>query len=128
MIQSIITITILYILLFPSQLFCCDIYINCDNTTYIYVSKLLDLPKEFGVSPGKYAIYVYLTKKKFDFAELSKTCHGSVTVRSSETFIAKQEFERVAGGAVLYFKDSFFEAFSSARSICPEKVDPDLRY
>lgn len=128
MIHRVICITILYMAFFPSQLFCCDIYLSCDNITYIVVSKVPDMPEEFGPDPGNYTIVVYLTKKKLNFSELSESCNGIVNVRSSDTFIAKQEFERVAGGVFFYFRDSYFEAFSSARSICPEKVDPDLRY
>ncbi|MEW5774826.1 MAG: hypothetical protein AB1916_15010 [Thermodesulfobacteriota bacterium] len=86
------------------------------------------MPEEFGPSPGNYAIVVHLTKRNFNFPELSESCNGIVNVRSSDTFIARQEFKHVAGGAFYYFRNSYFEAFSSARSICPEKVDPDLRY
>lgn len=122
------SIIILFIALTPAYASCCDLHLDCKNVTYIYVDKLPDMPGEFGSSPGKYAIMVFLTKKQFNFTELSKMCSDSlVAIHSPDALLDKQQFQNISEGAFIFYRNSLVEAFSTARSICAEKTDPDLR-
>ena len=75
-----------------------------------------------------YAVLVYLTKKEFDFNGITKKCQsGSVNIYTKGTYLQKIDIDRFVSGAFDILYDEKYEAIKTAKNICKEKTDPDLR-
>jgi hypothetical protein len=75
-----------------------------------------------------YAVAIFLTKKKFDFAKVASQCKNeNVDIYAQGIHIHKISIDKFTLGTLYFLRDKKEQAFQDARTICLEKTDPDLR-